>query len=212
LARLVAAAVVPTSGLLFLASIDVLLARSQLTPAESGQYTIGALFEKAAFWGMSFLATLFYPAMADQARRRPALVRALTVTAAVGLAGTLATVALGGPLARLVGGPGFAPLAPDLWRFAAFGVALALVQVLAYAGVAAATVRMGVAMWAVSGAAVLWVAWAGDSVTDIVTILLVCATGLVAAGLVIERGTLLRPPAPRDLSERRRARTGQPPR
>ena len=193
LARLVAAAVVPTSGLLFLASVDVLLARNHLAPADSGQYTIGAIFEKAAFWGMTFLATLFYPAMADQARRRTALIRALVMTTALGVIGIVLTAALGEPLARLVGGPAFAPLGPDLWRFAAFGVALSLVQVLAYAGVAAATLRMGVAMWVVSGAAVLWIAWAGNSVTDIVTILLLCATGLVVAGLVIERGTLLRP-------------------
>lgn len=207
LLRLVAAAVVPTSGLLFLAGIDVLLARHHLAPAESGQYTIGALFEKAAFWGMAFLATLFYPAMADEERRRSALIRALSVTAGLGVLGTAGTAALGDHLARLVGGPSFEPLGADLWRFAAFGVALALVQVLAYAGIAAATVRMGIAMWVVSGAAVLSVALVADSVTDIVTILLVCAAGLVAAGLYIERETLLRPRPASGLSEPRRARS-----
>lgn len=191
LVRLVAAAVVPTSGLLFLVSVDVLLARHELAAADSGHYTIGALFEKAAFWGMSFLATLFYPAMAHEARRRAALVRALTVTAGLGLVGTAGTAAVGNQLATLVGGPSFTSLGADLWRFVAFGVALALVQVLAYAGVAAASMRMGVAMWVVSTAAVTWVAMAGKTVSDVVTIMLICAIGLVAAGLYIERGTLL---------------------
>jgi len=203
LVRLIAAAAVPTSGLLFLAGVDVLLARHHLSPADSGQYTIGALFEKAAFWGMTFLATLFYPAMTDATRRRGALVRALLVTGALGLLGTAVTAAAGDRLAGLVGGPTFVPLGADLWRFVAFGVALALVQVLAYAGVAAASVRMGVTMWVVSGAAVAWVALAGDSVGDIITIFLLSAAGLVAAGLLIERTTLLEPTRRQGASVRR---------
>lgn len=203
LVRLIAAAAVPTSGLLFLAGIDVLLARHHLSPAASGQYTIGALFEKAAFWGMTFLATLFYPAMTDATRRRAALVRALVVTGALGLVGTLVTAAAGDRLAGLVGGPTFVSLGPDLWRFVAFGVTLALVQVLAYAGVAAASVRMGITMWAVSGAAIAWVALAGDSVGDIITILLLSAAGLVAAGLLIERATLVDPARRQGASVRR---------
>jgi O-antigen/teichoic acid export membrane protein len=190
LVRLVAAAVVPTSGLLFLASVDVLLARQHLSPAESGQYTVGALFEKAAFWGMSFLATLFYPAMADAPRRRAALLRALGLVSGLGAVGIALTVASGEPLLRVVGGPEFTVIAPDLWRFTAFGVALSLVQVLAYAGVAAATVRMGLAMWLVSGVAVVWVSLAARTTVDVVTILLACAVVLVLVGLVIERETL----------------------
>ncbi|MDV3221956.1 oligosaccharide flippase family protein [Intrasporangium sp.] len=190
LVRLVAAAVVPTSGLLFLASVDVLLARHHLSPAESGQYTVGALFEKAAFWGMSFLATLFYPAMVDAPRRRAALLRALALVSGLGAAGVAMTVVLGEPLLQVVGGPQFTVIAPDLWRFTAFGVALSLVQILAYAGVAAATVRMGLAMWLVSGLAVAWVSLAGRTTVDIVTILLACAVVLVLAGLAIERETL----------------------
>lgn len=193
LIRLVAAAAVPTSGLLFLASVDVLLARHHLSAAESGQYTIGALFEKAAFWGTSFLATLFYPAMTDSARRRGALIRALVVTAGVGLAGTLVTATLGDALARLVGGAAFVPLGPDLWRFTALGTALSLVQVLAYAGVAVATVRMGWAMWLVAVGASMWVAWRADTVTGLATTMLAFAVLLVAIGLVIERGSLCRP-------------------
>jgi len=205
LIRLVAAAAVPTSGLLFLASVDVLLARHHLSAAESGQYTVGALFEKAAFWGTSFLATLFYPAMTDPVRRRGALIRALVVTAAVGLAGTVVTVALGEPLVKLVGGPAFVSLGPDLWRFTALGAALSLVQILAYAGVAVATVRMGLAMWLVAAGAFVWVGLRADTVTGLVTTMLAFAVVLVAIGLVIERRSL-RPTRPDDHRSRRTAR------
>lgn len=193
LARLVAAAAVPTSGLLFLASMDVLLARHHLTDAESGTYTVGALFGKAAFWGTSFLATLFYPAMTDPQRRRSALVRALAVTAGAGVAGIALTLALGRPLVLVVGGPDYAALAPDAWRFTAFGVLLALVQVLGYAGVAAASVRMGVAMWAAGVVAVTVTLATATSVVDVVTVMLGSAAALVVAGLVIERRSLTTP-------------------
>lgn len=193
LTRLVAAAVVPTSGLLFLASLDVLLARHQLTAADSGSYTVGALFGKAAFWGISFLATLFYPAMTDPARRRAALLRALGVTTAAGIAGVAVSRVLGGPLVHIVGGADYAHLASDIWRFTAFGVLLSLVQVLAYAGLAAATLRMGVAMWLAGVVAVVATLATASTVTDVVNVMLWCAALLAVAGLVIERRTLVRP-------------------
>ncbi|GMA21967.1 lipopolysaccharide biosynthesis protein [Arsenicicoccus piscis] len=51
----------PTAGLLVLSSLDLIVARHHLPAAASGAYTIGALFEKVAFWGPQFLATLSYP-------------------------------------------------------------------------------------------------------------------------------------------------------
>ncbi|WP_185749144.1 lipopolysaccharide biosynthesis protein [Humibacillus xanthopallidus] len=212
LARLVAAAVVPTSGLLFLSSLDVLLARHHLAPEASGAYTVGALFEKAAFWGLGFLATLFYPAMAQRSRRRAALLRALAVTAGAGTIGVALTALLGTWLVTLVGGPAYAALGPGLWRFTALGVCLALVQVIAYAGVAAATTRMGLAMWVAGGLAVALVSGHHADVDAVVDVMLGVAVALVVVGLVIERRSLLDPgeargeDGPTSVSERRRAR------
>jgi hypothetical protein len=228
LARLVAAAVVPTSGLLFLSSLDVLLARHHLAPDASGAYTVGALFEKAAFWGLGFLATLFYPAMAQRSRRRAALLRALVVTAGAGVVGVALTVVLGTFLVTVVGGADYAALGPALWRFTALGVCLALVQVIAYAGVADATTRMGVAKWAAGGVAAALTSTHHAGVDAVVDVMLVVAVALVVVGLVIERRSLLGledaedaedaldaghpppPPAPPPVSARRRARSGPP--
>lgn len=195
LARLVAAAVVPTSGLLFLSSLDVLLARHHLAPEASGAYTVAALFEKAAFWGLGFLATLFYPAMAQRSRRRAALLRALAVTAVAGAVGVALAMLLGTWLATVVGGPDYAALGPGLWKFTALGVCLALVQVIAYAGVAAASTRMGVAMWVAGGVAVALTSWHHADVDAVVDIMLAVAAALVVVGLVIERRSLLDVPA-----------------
>lgn len=183
--RQVVQAVVSTSGLLVLSSFDVLLARHHLTLDQSGSYTIGALFEKAGFWGPAFLSTLFYPRMAVAASRRKAIVTALAVTVAVGAAGVLLTLALGDLLVRVAGGAAYAGLAGDIWLFAAFGVTLALVQVLVYAGLAVGDVRLGVVCWVVVGVDVVLIALRHASIVDIVTTLLVSALALVAVGLLL---------------------------
>lgn len=186
LGRLVAAAVVPTSGLLFLSTVDVLLARIHLDPDASGAYTVGALFEKAAFWGLSFLATLFYPAMARSADRRRAILRALAITAGAGAAGVSLAVVVGGPLVALVAGPSYSALAPLVWRFTLLGVCLALVQVIAYAGLAAASHRMGIAMWVAGALAVATTSVHHADVAAVVDGMLGVAAALVAVGAVIE--------------------------
>ena len=84
---------------------------------------------------------------------------------------------------------------------------LALVQVIAYAGVAAASTLMGVAMWAAGGCAVALTAWHHADVDAVVSGMLAVAAALVAVGLVIERRSLL---GPSPVSARRRARSGPP--
>lgn len=183
LRTMVTAAAVPTSGLLVLSSLDVLLARAHLTPADSGAYTVGALFEKAAFWGMAFIATLFYPAMARVAESRRATARALGVTAGVGTLGVLVTALVPQPLVLAAGGPTYAALAPVLWRFTLLGVLLALVQVLVFSRLAQSDARAGIAVWVGAVAAVVSMELTtrgrdAADVVDVVTVMLVCSAVL----------------------------------
>jgi O-antigen/teichoic acid export membrane protein len=192
LRRMVTAAAVPTSGLLVLSSLDVLLARHHLSSADSGAYTVGALFEKAALWGMAFVATLFYPGMARAAERRRATMRALAVTAGVGTLGVLVTAAAAGPLVAIAGGATYAGLAPFLWRFTLVGVLLALVQVLVYAALAVSRPRTGIAVWIGALAAVVAAQAAHGGVEDIVTVMLLSTSALVIAivAMALRRGAL----------------------
>ncbi len=189
LRTMVTAAAVPTSGLLVLSSLDVLLARAHLTPADSGAYTVGALFEKAAFWGMAFIATLFYPAMARVAESRRATARALGVTAGVGTLGVLVTALVPQPLVLAAGGPTYAALAPVLWRFTLLGVLLALVQVLVFSRLAQSDARAGIAVWVGAVAAVVTMELTtrgrdAADVVDVVTVMLVCSAVLTVVLLV----------------------------
>lgn len=181
LRRMVTAAALPTSGLLVLSSLDVLLARHHLSPVDSGAYTVGALFEKAAFWGMAFIATLFYPGMAREDESRRATTRALVVTSAIGAVGVAVTVVVPGPLVVAAGGDSYAALAPLLWRFTLLGVALALVQVLVYARLARGGTRAGIAVWVAAGAVVVVTLVAHSSVADIVTSMVAVTTVLTIA-------------------------------
>ena len=176
-------AVLPMSGLLVLSSLDMLLARHFLPEDLSGGYAIGAVFEKVAFWGPTFLATLYYPRMARAADRARAVRDALLLTASVGAVGVLVAFLLGGPLVAVVGGGEYAALAPLAWLFCTLGVALALVQVLVYADVAVGRHRAGASVWVALGAATAVVAGRHDSIEQVVTGVLgsIVVTALLSA-------------------------------
>jgi hypothetical protein len=96
------------------------------------------------------------------------------------------TAVLGGPLVSLVAGPAYAATAPLVWRFTLLGVCLALVQVIAYAGLAAASHRMGVAMWLAGALAVAATTLHHDDVAAVVDAVLLTAIALVVVGAAIE--------------------------
>lgn len=181
--RMVLHAVLPTSGLLVLGSLDVLLARHHLSAADSGAYTVGALFEKAALWGMSFLATLYYPRMAQPRERRRAVISALGTTAVIGALGVLIAWAFGTQLARIAGGDAYAWLGPRVWEFTMLGGALAVVQVLVYASLAASRISVGVLIWIGIGAAIALVAQWHGSISQVVTMMLAVVITIAAASV-----------------------------
>lgn len=147
----------PMSGLLVVSSLDLLLVRHHL-PAVSGEFTVWVLFEKIAFWGPTFIATLAYPGLARPETRKRAAVVALAGTAAVGALGTASAWALGPWLATLVGGSGFTHLGPLVWVFVAAGVATAVLQVLVYIDLAVRRRWSTLVVWVTAGALCLTVA------------------------------------------------------
>lgn len=150
------AASAPTAGLLVLSSLDLLLARHHLSPTDSGAYTVGALFEKIAYWGPQFIATMAFAAMARPDQRRSALRWAMALTGAAGLVAVLLTGVAAPVLVDLAGGHDYAHLAGAAAWFTTLGALLALVQVLVYADIAAGRQRS------------TWLVWAGCLVCGVV--------------------------------------------
>lgn len=179
----------PTAGLLVLSSLDLILARHHLSRDGSGVYTMGALFEKVAFWGPQFIATMYYPRMARPAERAAAVRAAVGMTAAVGVLGVLVAAVAGDLLTSFVGGRAYVgELGHQAWVFTALGVALALVQVLVYADLADHRHGVGALVWVAVAITVGAVALWHGSVAAVVGTVLVCVLGLLlVAGTVVAR-------------------------
>lgn len=145
-------------ALMALTSADLLVARSVLSPGDAGQYALGSIATKVAFWLPAAVATVLFPRMARPDDHSGARRLALTAVAAIG-AVLCAGAAVAAPLVPLVIGEDYGPVAPWLWLFTALGAVQSILQVLLLAGIAAHRTREAGVAWlgvaAVAGAPLL---------------------------------------------------------
>jgi O-antigen/teichoic acid export membrane protein len=179
----------PLLGFVVLLNLDVLLARHHLSAADAGEYAVGAIVSKVAFWLPQGVGVVLLPRLADEAHRRQALPTALALVAGVGAVLTAATAALGSAALPLIGGAAYGDaLGGATWLFAALGTLLALAQLLLYSGIAASDGLAVGAVWlaaVVEGAVVQVLSATGRlSVVTIAGTAAVTAAVLVATGLV----------------------------
>ncbi len=181
------------AALFVLTNVDLLLARSLLAPAEAGLYAAGAIVAKVAFWLPQAIVVVAFPRMADQRRRR-SLVLGSTAIVVLGLGLVLATATLPGVVVGVVGGPEYAALEPDVWRFALLGSAQSLAQFLLYSRLAVDDRSAVVGVWVTVVVLVAGV-WLGPHAgpTDIVTTATLAVVGLCAYGAVLARRELAQP-------------------
>jgi O-antigen/teichoic acid export membrane protein len=185
-------------GLFLLANVDVLLARHYLDRAAAGRYALGAVVAKIAFWAPQFVVTVVFPRLVGAADPRRLLAGSALLIAGFGglLAGVLALADRVGLIVPLLGG-GYAGLGPLLPLFAAFGTALALVQLLLFEGIATRDRRVG---RAVAVALVVEIALVAGplhgSVAEVAGTALAVAVGLVLAGWWLLRRRLSQLRAP----------------
>ena len=176
-ANAMAAAASATAAILVLTNLDVILARHFLPSTASGQYGVGALFAKAAFWAPHFLAVLAFPLLANRHSRRRSFALSTAVTLAIGGVVILGAALLATPVVQMTVGAAYldgAALAPE---FAILGVLAALLQLLLFAGLARRTRRAEAVVWAGIGAELLIVSmWMhGSSYQIVTTSICVCA-------------------------------------
>lgn len=143
-------------ALFVLTNVDVLLARALLSPFEAGEYGVGAVIAKVAFWLPQFVGVVAVPRFADTRRAR-ATVISLVAIAAMGAAVVAVTALLPGLVVGFVGGSAYDDLVPIAWMFAAIGSLFALAQALLLTRLAVDDRRAVIAVWS---AAVLLVALA----------------------------------------------------
>ena len=170
-----------------LTNIDVLLARVFLTEDLSGEYSVGVLLAKIAFFLPNAIIIVLFPKMSSGDSHR-ALYIATALTAMVGVAITLASVFAGDMIISILGGSQYTDLGGEAWLFALEGSAFALVQVLLYARLAAQDRRAVLAVWgALAVLAVIVVGWRHNSVAEIVTSVVAVSLGLTVVGFILDR-------------------------
>ena len=201
--RDVARGAMATSALLVVTSLDLPLARALLSPDESGEYAVVALFAKAAYWGPAFLATLFFPRMARSRGRRTVL-QATGATVLMGVAAIAIAAVWADVLVRIAGGPGYTHLSGLVPLLTAAGSAWSVAQVLVYWRLARGDHRLGYAVWVAAAAVTLVIVlWRHDSPAEIASTMAVGGISVMAYGLLLVAWS--RP------SARRRARSGPGP-
>ena len=188
-----------------LTNVDVLLARLFLPEASSGEYAVGVLLAKIAFFLPYAIVIVLFPRMSAHGSRRTVFLAA-ALTAGVGVVITAVSVGAGSTVAQVLGGSQYPDLGGQMWLFALEGSAFALVQVLLYARLAAQDRKAVAAVWAALVILVAVIAsWRHDSVTQIVTTVLVVSLLLTAGGLLLDlrrgKATISGPLEPAQLPE-----------
>ena len=170
-----------------LTNVDVLLARVFLTEAESGEYAVGVLLAKIAFFLPNAIIIVLFPKM-TAGRNNRTVYLATGLTAAMGAVIVTFSYVFGDLVIRVLGGAQYTDLGSEAWLFALEGSAFALVQVLLYARLATQDRSAAVAVWAALLALIAIVAlWRHDSVAEIVTTVVGVSLVLTVAGLIMDR-------------------------
>jgi len=189
-----------------LSNTDLLLARIFLDGEASGEYALGSLVAKIAFFLPYAVITVFFPKMSAGTLRH-AFELAVGASAAIGAVATIGTAVLGGPLVWLIGGDKYAGFAALAWLFALEGSLFAILQVILYAGFSSRARSLGVLTACALVVQVVVVSfWVHQSVAAIVLCTCVVAATLVVIGIVVE----LRRTRSRDASAERPGLVGSP--
>lgn len=184
-----------------LTNIDVLLARVFLTEDLSGEYSVGVLLAKIAFFLPNAIIIVLFPKMSSGGSHR-ALYIATGLTAMVGVLITLASVFAGDFVIGILGGAQYKELGSEAWLFALEGSAFALVQVLLYSRLAAQDRRAVLAVWgALAVLVVVVVGWRHNNVAEIVTSVVAVSLALTVVGFILDRRQSVRVDLPIEAAE-----------
>lgn len=171
-----------------LINLDLVLARHVL-PGASGEYAVGAVLTKIAYWLPHAVAVLLLPRLTGTGRGR-AMAGGLAVCAALDGVVVLATVLFGPALFVVVGGQSYVDSALPLWPFALTGSLLAPAQILLFGRIADGDRRATLLTWfAVVAETVLVLGWLNDSPGQVIGAAVATTGLLVVAGTLVELGS-----------------------
>ncbi len=167
-----------------LSNADVIVARGVLDGHESGLYAGGLILVKAVLFLPQFVVVIAFPSMSTETARRSALFRSVGTVAVLGIIGTFLAWVLSDLVLTFIGGHEYAAIQGNLWRFAALGSVLSVLQLLVYSVVARQSRWSVYLIW---GALVVLVAWAqsADRVGTLLNVVTFVDTMLLFALLTL---------------------------
>lgn len=167
-----------------LSSLDLILARNVLGLHDSGLYTAGIIVTKAVLFLPQFVVVVAFPSLSEAEHRRRALLRAITLIAALGGCCVLATALFPDLAMIFAGGYKYVEIQPLLWLFAILGTLLSMLQLLIYAVVARGGRLSTYAVW-LGVVAILGAGLLASTPAELLTTVVVVDTVLVAALLTV---------------------------
>jgi O-antigen/teichoic acid export membrane protein len=172
-------------ALVGLVNLDLVLARHFLPAHEAGQYAVGAIVAKVAYWLPQAVAILVLPRFASEDGRRRAVPVALALCGALDLVVVAGAAGMGPTVVAVIGGGDYAGI--PVWPFALVGSMLSLVQILMYSRIASNDRRSALLIWgAVAIEVVLVAGWLHDDLTQVVTAAVIATGTLACAGALVE--------------------------
>lgn len=174
-------------ALIVLSSVDVLFARVVLGDEPAGQYALGAVATKVAFWLPAAVGVVLYPKMADPDHSMRAVRSALGVLVGIG-AVTVVGAAVAAPLVPALLGESYAPVEGVLWAFALNGACLAVLQGALLSAIAGERTRLAAVAWVGLAVEVALILTVVSTIAQLIAVAAtIAAVTAVAAALLVLR-------------------------
>lgn len=140
-------------GFFALANIDAIaISKHTLDPKNAGLYAAGLIVAKVVLFLPQSVIVLVFPSMSKSESQRRALVLSLGVIAVLGVVSILGSWVLSSLALVFVGGNDYVGVQHELWRFAALGTALSVLQLLVYSVLARQHRASSILIWLAFGA------------------------------------------------------------
>jgi O-antigen/teichoic acid export membrane protein len=174
-------------ALVLLVNLDLVLARNSLPAHQAGEYAVGAVVTKIAYWLPYAIAVVVLPKLANEEMRRKVVPKALAIVAAADAIVLVGCLFFGPAVVSLIGGSAYASSSIPVWPFALVGSLLSLVQILLYSRIASADRRSTLLTWLAVGLEIaLVLGWWHGSLTQVVSGAVAATAALACFGALIE--------------------------
>jgi O-antigen/teichoic acid export membrane protein len=174
-------------ALVLLVNLDLVLARHSLPPQQAGEYAVGAVVTKVAYWLPYAIAVVVLPKLASEEGRRRVVPFALAICVAADAVVVIGCALFGPTVVALIGGPAYAASNIPVWLFGTVGSLLSVVQILLYSRIASADRWSTLLTWVAVGVeTVLVLSYWHGSLHQVVTAAVIAVATLAGCGALIE--------------------------